>query len=277
MYPYLMLLLMFPAATLACVELNSAPRSGALLWGEVEPGSQVWLDDEALRVGAEGDFVLGFGRDATGERVLRIEGSRSCWKILRVAGREYPLQRVEGVPRQTVSPSPKQQQRIERERALVNRARSKSSPKAWFSGGFQWPAQGPISGVYGSRRSYNGIPGSPHYGVDVAAPAGAPVTAPAPGIVVLAEADLFYSGGTVIIDHGLEVFSSFLHMSKLHTRVGNRVQSGELIGEIGASGRATGAHLDWRMKWRKRWVDPQLLVPPMSKSPHIAPDRLRLK
>ena len=259
----LMACLLVPAAALACVELSGEAGPGALLWGRTDPGSQVWLDDEPLRLSPEGSFVLGFGRDAEGESVLRIEGVASCWKPLRIGRREYPVQRIDGLPQQTVTPSPQHHQRIRREQALIDRARSTSVNRAWFSQGFQWPALGPVSGVYGSQRIYNGIPGTPHYGVDVASPEGTAVSAPAAGIVVLAEADLFFSGGTVIIDHGLEVFSSFLHLSKLHARVGEIVQAGELIGEIGASGRATGAHLDWRMKWRKRWIDPQLLVPPM--------------
>ena len=129
--------------------------------------------------------------------------------------------------------------------------------------GFQWPAIGPISGVYGSQRIYNGTPRSPHYGVDVAVPTGTPVLAPSSGVVTLAEPDLFYSGGTIILDHGFRLSSSFLHLSKVHVAVGQEVKQGELIGEVGATGRATGPHLDWRMSWRNQRIDPQLLAPPM--------------
>ncbi|MGD2008216.1 MAG: M23 family metallopeptidase, partial [Cellvibrionales bacterium] len=129
--------------------------------------------------------------------------------------------------------------------------------------GLDWPAEGRISGVYGSQRFYNGTPGSPHYGVDVAVPTGHPVLAPGPGVITLAEPDLFYSGGTVILDHGYGLSSSFLHMSKLHVAVGDEVQPGDLIGEVGATGRATGPHLDWRMSWLDQRIDPQLLVPAM--------------
>ncbi len=247
----------------ACLELNGEPRQGALLWGQVNSASEVFLDDQALPLSVEGVFVFALSRNASGQRVLRVEGEDSCWKTLDIKQRDYRVQHIEGVPQKTVTPGPEYQQRIKREQALINRARSSNTPTPYFAQGFRWPATGPISGVYGSQRVYNGTPGRPHYGVDVASPTGTPVTAPASGKIVLAEADLFYSGGTVIIDHGMQVFSSFLHMSEVHAKVGDTVVAGELIGKIGATGRATGPHLDWRIKWRKHWVDPQLLVSPM--------------
>ena len=125
--------------------------------------------------------------------------------------------------------------------------------------------EGPISGVYGSQRYYNGEPKRPHYGVDVAVPKGTVVRAPAAGVVTLAEPDLFYSGGTIILDHGYKLSSSFLHLSKVLVEPGTELQAGDIIGEVGATGRATGPHLDWRMNWRDRRIDPQLLVPAMPK------------
>jgi murein DD-endopeptidase MepM/ murein hydrolase activator NlpD len=263
LYRLLASLLLLSTDLWACVELSGDIRPGALVWARVAPGSEVFLDDTALQVAGDGTVVLGLSRDAKGEHILRVEGTESCWQTLTVASREYNIQRIEGVPQKTVTPGPEHQKRIQREQALVNSARAESADYPYFSAGFEWPATGPISGVYGSQRVYNGTPGRPHYGVDVASPTGTAVVAPAPGIVVLAEPDLFYSGGTIIIDHGMEVFSSFLHMSKVHAVVGQMVQPGDLLGEIGATGRATGPHLDWRMKWRRHWVDPQLLVPPM--------------
>ena len=120
-------------------------------------------------------------------------------------------------------------------------------------------------GVYGSQRFYNGTPGNPHYGVDIARPTGHPVLSPGPGVVTLAEPDLFYSGGTVILDHGYGLNSSFLHMSRIDVKVGDVIKTGDQLGAIGATGRATGPHLDWRMSWFDQRVDPQLLVPPMPK------------
>ena len=126
--------------------------------------------------------------------------------------------------------------------------------------GFGWPVKGRISGVYGSQRYYNGKPGRPHYGLDIAVPTGTPVAAPADGIVRLADADLYYSGGTIIIDHGHGVFSSFLHLSDVAVAVGDVVKRAEVIGKVGATGRVTGAHLDWRYNWFDQRLDPALLT-----------------
>ena len=127
-----------------------------------------------------------------------------------------------------------------------------------------WPAKGRISGVYGSQRILNGEPRRPHYGVDVAAPVGTLVHAPADGLVTLANEDMFFSGGTLILDHGHALSSSFLHLSAILVKEGQRVRQGDPIAKIGATGRATGPHLDWRMNLGRDRLDPQLLVGPMS-------------
>jgi murein DD-endopeptidase MepM/ murein hydrolase activator NlpD len=187
---------------------------------------------------------------------------------------------VEGVPAKTVHPPKEQLERIRQEAALVRAARADRLDRpdllnAVFAG-FIWPIEGPISGVYGSQRYYNGEPGRPHYGVDVAAPEGSVVHAPAAAVVTLAEADLFYSGGTIVLDHGYLLSSSFLHLSKVLVKVGDELKAGDIIGEVGSTGRATGPHLDWRMNWRDQRIDPQLLAPPMPKPPkspyNAAPD-----
>jgi len=257
----ILLLSVSAPAVQACLELTGEARQGALLWGRVDPAARVFLDEEPLWVSSEGWVVFGFGRDETGTRRLRVEGEPACEEDLVIAPREYRIQRVEGVPQRTVTPDPEDLERIRREAALVSAARARTSPRTDFAAGFNWPARGPISGVYGSQRVYNGTPGRPHYGVDLAVPEGTPVAAPAAGVVVLAEPDLFYSGGTVIIDHGAEVNSSFLHLSQVTVAVGTRVEPGDIVGRVGSTGRATGPHLDWRMNWRDRRVDPQLLVP----------------
>jgi murein DD-endopeptidase MepM/ murein hydrolase activator NlpD len=153
--------------------------------------------------------------------------------------------------------------RIARENAAIGAVRALNTPVPWFAGGFQWPAIGRISGVYGSRRILNGLTRQPHYGVDVAAPTGTPVTAPAPGTIAMAEPDLYYTGGTVMIDHGFGVTSVLSHLSAVMVAVGDHVSTGDVVGLIGATGRVTGAHLDWRVNWFTVRLDPALLVGPM--------------
>jgi len=251
-----------------CADLAGDFRQGGLLWGQVTPSAHVALDDASILVMPNGTFVLGLGRDAPKEQVFSVvaEGQR-CTQTVAVAQRQYNIQRVEGVPQKTVTPPNDVLERIARERALVRKAKAQRIERPELleavRAGLSWPATGRISGVYGSQRFYNGTPGSPHYGVDVAVPTGHPVVAPGPGVITLAEVDLFYSGGTIILDHGYGLSSSFLHLSKLHVEVGQEVQRGDLIGEVGATGRATGPHLDWRMSWLNQRVDPQLLVPAM--------------
>jgi murein DD-endopeptidase MepM/ murein hydrolase activator NlpD len=254
---------------LECLQFNGELQQGSFIWGQVPPGSEVTLDGQALDVLADGTTFAGFGRDAKATAKLVVIGTEPCSETLQVARREYNIQRVDGVPQETVTPPPERLERIRREGALVASARApwldRPDLLASVLAGFVWPVQGPISGVYGSQRYYNGEPRRPHFGVDVAAPEGTIVRAPAAGLVTLAEPDLYFSGGTIILDHGYRVSSTFLHMSEVAVQVGDELQPGDVLGAVGATGRATGPHLDWRMNWRKERIDPQLLAPPMPK------------
>ncbi len=239
---------------------------GGMVIGETTPGNRVLFDGESIRVSPEGLFLLGFGRDDTLEHSLTVqkEGKTLEQRRVVIGKRDYRIQRIDGLPPSKVTPPKRDWERIKRETAMVKKARRLDDARTDFSQGFIWPAKGVISGVYGSQRVLNGKPKRPHFGVDIAAPKGTPVYAPADGVVTLAYPDMFYSGGTLILDHGHQLSSSFLHLSKLHVKVGDRVKQGDLIAEIGATGRVTGAHLDWRMNLRKACIDPQLLVPAMA-------------
>lgn len=246
------------------IELRGALTQGSLLRGTVPEGSKVWLNDEPVKALSSGEFVIGFGRDADVRQYLRWQtpDGKDHTKELTLSQREYPTQRIEGVPQAMVTPPEKVLARIKDDNWRVAVARKTDSLRTEFNDNFKWPAEGPITGVYGSQRVFNGVPKRPHYGVDVGAPTGTEVTAPAGGKVTLAHPDLYYSGGTIIIDHGLGVNSTFLHLSKLTVAVGDTVKQGDKIGEIGATGRATGPHLDWRINWFNERLDPALLVPP---------------
>jgi murein DD-endopeptidase MepM/ murein hydrolase activator NlpD len=189
---------------------------------------------------------------------------------LTVAPREYEIERVDGLPPSTVTPDPAALERIRRETEMVAAARARRDQRTDYAEGFTWPAGGRISGVYGSQRILNGEPRRPHYGLDIAAPTGSPVFAPADGVVTLVHSDMYFSGGTIVLDHGQGLSSTFLHLSRTLVETGTAVSQGDLIGEIGATGRASGPHLDWRMNWLDRRVDPRLLLsgePPRGPQP----------
>lgn len=244
------------------LELSGQAVQGGMLTGRTQPGVEVFLGERPVPVSDDGLFIIGFGRDAPATATLKLVDSdgETLERSIKVGARDYRIQRIDGLPPQQVTPPPEVLERIRREARLVAEARTRRDLRQDFLGGFRWPASGPISGVYGSQRILNGKPRRPHYGVDVAAPEGAPVRAPAAGLVTLAEPDLYYSGGTLIIDHGHGLSSSFLHLSEVLVSPGQRVERGELIGRVGATGRATGPHLDWRMNLLDARIDPQLLV-----------------
>lgn len=259
------LVLLMLAAPVQSLELRGERTQGALLTGKTQPGSKVTLNGEPVRLTGEGEFAIGFGRDADPEHTLVVEspdGERQE-KILEIRQRDYDIQRIEGVPQETVTPDESFYKRIREEAAQVGRARAVESDLKAFLGSYIWPVEGRISGVYGSQRYYNGEPRQPHYGVDVAAPQGTPVKAPADGVVRLAEPDLYFSGGTLLIDHGFGVSSTMLHLSRVLVEEGQTVSQGEVVAEVGMSGRATGPHLDWRMNWYKARIDPVTVAPPL--------------
>lgn len=245
------------------LQVRGELTQGSMLVGKTEPGNQVTLNGRSLSVSESGYFVFGLAREADNDHELMVstvDGEQHQYP-LEVASREFDIQRIDGLPQQTVTPDPEIQARVSRENQQIAEARATRSEMTYFTGPFIWPAEGRISGVYGSQRILNGEPRSPHWGLDIAAPTGTPVHAPVNGIVVLAHPDMFMSGGTLIVDHGHGVFSNFLHLHRILVDVGDYVEQGDPIAEIGATGRATGPHLDWRMNWEAMRVDPQLLLP----------------
>ncbi|HET8815984.1 MAG TPA: M23 family metallopeptidase [Pseudidiomarina sp.] len=244
------------------IELRGAAAPGGLMIGKVDVNTEVIFKDQSLPKTPQGYVVFGFGRDDTGVHrlILRSKDGQERVQEIELAAREYDIDRVEGVPQETVTPDPQQVQRAREEAERVWLARNQTSTRTDFLTPLQMPAEGRISGVYGSQRIFNGTPRNPHYGLDIAAPTGSPVTAPWSGQVIFADADLFYSGGTLILDHGYGVTSTYIHLHKLHVEVGDIVQQGEFIAEIGATGRVTGPHLDWRLNWGQERLDPALAL-----------------
>ena len=245
-------------------KLHGHLAQGAMVVGKTAPGNRIRLNGDEIQVGENGYFVVGFAREAEEDHQLEVisAGGDSAKYPFQVANREFNIQRIDGLPQQTVTPDPEAQARVRRENQQIAAARQVRSDMTYFAGPYAWPATGRISGVYGSQRILNGEPRAPHWGLDIAAPTGTPVYAPVNGVVVLAHPDMLMSGGTLIVDHGHGVFSNFLHLHRIDVEVGEYVEQGDKIAEIGATGRATGPHLDWRMNWGSMRVDPQLLLPP---------------
>ncbi|MCB2146360.1 MAG: M23 family metallopeptidase [Deltaproteobacteria bacterium] len=238
---------------------------GGMAIGKVEPATTVFFHGKAVRVSPEGLFVIGFSRDAEPEAVieLRLPSGTVEKHPVRIEKRSYKIQRIDGLPPRKVSPSAEDLKRIRKDIALVKAVRKKDDPRTDFLQPFIWPVSGRISGVYGSQRILNGKPKRPHYGVDIAAPTGTPVKAPADGVVSLAHDDMFYSGGTLIVDHGHGLSTVFMHLHKILVEEGQRVRQGDVIAQVGATGRVTGPHLHWGMNWFETRLDPSLLVPPI--------------
>lgn len=244
-------------------------QGGLIFVAAPQDGAYWQFDGQRLPVASDGRVLIGFDRDEPAEVMLTrvaADGAKREFPLA-IKQREYNIQRIEGISKRIMKPQKLDYARIRSEVAQTKAARKPVSVREDFLKAWAWPLTGPITGVFGSQRVYNGVPKRPHYGLDIARPTGTPVQAPLSGEVVLAHPDMFYSGGTLIIDHGHGLSSSFLHLSKLLVEVGQVVEQGDEIAEVGASGRATGPHLDWRMNWGKRRVDPQLLVGPMPKAP----------
>ncbi len=256
-------------ASEARLQLNGEWRQGNVIFGQSAPGARVVFNGRAVRVSPTGQFVLGLDRDEPPKAKLSVTlpGGVVEQREFAVLSREYDIQHIDGLPPDQVNPPPEALKRIAKDIQQVRAARLLDSDRTDFSARFIWPCIGPISGVFGGQRILNGEPKQPHYGVDVAMPVGTKVRAPAGGVVSLAVPDMYYTGGTLMIDHGHGLSSAFLHMSKLLVKDGQEVKQGDLIGEVGATGRVTGPHLDWRVNWFDARVDAQLLAGPMPGAP----------
>jgi murein DD-endopeptidase MepM/ murein hydrolase activator NlpD len=264
-----MLLVAIACEALAPDAVSKFPSSvsqGALVIGEVPAGAEVRYGDRDLAVTRDHHVVFGVGRDEKGPVFVDVRepgGARERIEIA-VTPRDWPVERIEGVPPATVEPPPEIAARIKREQARVVAVRSRNDARDDFLATFIWPVEGRISGRFGNQRVYvvdgKNVPKAPHSGMDIAVPQGTPVKAPAAGIVTFADPDLYLTGGTIVIDHGRGVSSNFLHLSRIDVKVGQRVEQGDVVGAVGMTGRATGPHLHWGMNWFNVRLDPLLVV-----------------
>ena len=261
----LMLALGLVQQSLAADLVRGKALQGHLMVFKAAPGSAVNLDGAPQSLSDQGYFAVGFHRDDSTALVLEVRQADGQTKQLTLTpqARSYDIQRIDNLPTSMVTPPQKTLDRIRQDIADVKAARAQFSRQDdALVNGFDWPVWGRISGIYGSQRILNGQPRQPHYGIDIAAAPGLAVRAPADGRVVMAK-ELYFTGGTVIIDHGFHINSTYSHLHKMIVSVGTTVKRGEIIGTVGSTGRSTGPHLDWRINWKQKRLDPLLLAGPL--------------
>ena len=228
--------------------------------------AEVTLDDRPLPLSQNGYFAFGFHRDEKNSQQLIItyDNGSVFMTSLTPQQRTYKTQSISGLESKYVTPPQEITDRIQQDRDNVIKARAQLSKSDDFIvKGFDWPVRGVITGIYGSQRILNGKPRAPHYGIDIAAPSGTPIISPADGIVTMAD-DLYFTGGTLIIDHGLLISSTMLHLQTMAVQRGDKVKRGDVIGTVGSTGRSTGPHLDWRLNWQDKRLDPEIAALPLN-------------
>ena len=231
---------------------------GSFILGKTEPGSEVFIDKKKVKVTSDGYFAFGLGRDRKNDVVIKINEIKIVKKVFK---RKYKIQKIDGLEEKKVTPPEEVYERIKRENKWIGEARAIDSNLTFFTKKFIIPVENAIiSGVYGSQRILNGKPKWPHYGLDFAVDEGTKIKAMLDGTVTLAEPDLFYTGGTLIFDHGHGISTLYMHMEKILVKKGQKVKQGDIIGTVGSTGRATGAHLDVRLNWFQIRLDPATVL-----------------
>ncbi len=244
------------------VEFNGKFIQGHFILGKTDPGAVIKIDDKKIKVTNEGDFVFGLDRDRKNDVVItKIFKDSKTEIIKKVLKRQYKIQRIDGLEEKKVTPPKEVFERIKNENKLIVRAREINSNLKFFKNKFISPLDDAIiTGIYGSQRILNGKPRSPHYGIDFAGKLGTPIKAMASGAVTLAEIDLYYTGATLIFDHGHGISTLYMHMDKIFVEEGDIVKQGDIIGTVGSSGRSTGPHLDIRLNWFGIKLDPSTVL-----------------
>ena len=259
---FFIFLFFFQLQILSAVEFKGKFEQGSFILGKTEPGSRVLIDGRKIRVSKQGFFAFGLDRDRKNDVSIKIYQNEKLTTISKkVLKREYKIQRIDGLPSKQVTPPPEVYEKIKKDNKMIGQARSIDTSYNYFKDKFIYPLEKYIiTGVYGSQRILNGKPRSPHYGIDFHAPEGTPVKAMMDGEVTLAENDMYFTGGTLIFDHGHGISTLFMHMKEINVKVGQKVKQGEVVGTLGQSGRATGPHLDIRLNWFDVKLDPSSIL-----------------
>ena len=258
----IIILLFFITSHVKAVEFTGKFIQGHFILGKTDPSAKIIIDKKLVKVSSDGYFAFGIEKDRKLDIVISETINDKNNKIIKkILKRKYNVQRIDGLPKKKVTPPEEFYARIKRENKLIGKAREIDSNLSFFKEKFIIPVDDAIiTGVYGSQRILNGIPKWPHYGLDFAKKKGSPVKAMNNGIVTLSQSDLYYTGGTIIFDHGHGISTLYMHMDKIFVKVGDHIKKGDVVGTVGATGRATGPHLDIRLNWYGVRLDPASII-----------------
>ena len=260
-YRFLVILIIFTASQVKAIEFHGDFIQGHFILGKTNPEARIIVDKKEVKVSKDGVFVFGIDRDRKFDLTFtKIENNKKTKIIKKILKRKYNIQRIDGLAENKVTPPESVYKRIKKENNAIGEARAINSDLHFFKEKFIMPIEGIISGVYGSQRILNGKPRWPHYGIDIAAKKGTPIKSSGRGVVTMAENDLYYTGGTVIMDHGHGISTIYSHLETVLVSIGDQIDQGDIIGTVGSTGRSTGPHLDFRVNWFQTRLDPMTVL-----------------
>ena len=258
---FFLILIIFTHTQLNAVEFKGKFLQGHYIVGITDPSAQIIIGKKKVKVSKDGYFVFGIDRDRKFDlTITKIKDGKKEKIIKKVLKRKYNIQRIDGLEESKVTPPESVYKRIKEENNKIGKARAINSNLPFFKDQFIMPVKGIISGVYGSQRILNGKPKWPHYGIDIAAKQGTMIKSSGAGIVTMAEEDLYYTGGTIIMDHGHGISTIYSHLENVIVSVGDKINQGDIIGTVGSTGRSTGPHLDFRVNWFQTRLDPMSVI-----------------
>ena len=260
-YRFLFVLFIFTTSQVNAIEFQGKFIQGHFILGKTNPEAKILVGKKKVKVSKDGFFVFGIDRDRKFDLVFtKIENNKKTKIIKKVLKRKYNIQRIDGLEESKVTPPESVYKRIKKENNAIGEARAINSDLDFFKDKFIMPVEGIISGVYGSQRILNGKPKWPHYGIDIAAKQGTMIKSSGAGVITMAEDDLYYTGGTIIMDHGHGISTIYSHLENILVSVGDKINQGDIIGTVGSTGRSTGPHLDFRINWFQTRLDPMSVL-----------------
>ena len=243
------------------LELNGSFTQGGLLFGKTNYKNKIFFNEKEVFVNKSGDFILAIGRDEKLENLIIIKGlKKNETHKIQISKRKYKIQRIDGLPKNKVTPNEEELKRIRNESKIISISKNKFLNKTLYKSGFIWPVKGIVTGKYGNQRILNGQPRRPHYGLDIAAASGTKIISPSNAEVSLIMEDTFFNGKMIILNHGLGMNSIYSHLNKILVKKGQKINKGDFIAEVGSTGRSTGPHLDWRVNVFSVAIDPEILL-----------------